>query len=171
MKQKQTIIVALLLFCGILFSQNISVSADQGSSTSNAESAGTESTDTNEGEVSGGTGTDVDALIKNLNAISDDNTSFNTDDFLQVGKEGAHTLSSGNDETSLLNKILRYVIQLVGTFGVLMMVIAGFFMVTSEGDDNRLQKGKNIFLYTIVGLLVAFTSYAVIQFVLSVLFS
>lgn len=110
-------------------------------------------------------------LVKDLGKTVDSSSSFDVDDFLSVGNEKDLNLNPNDtSDKNLLNRILKYIIQLVGTFGVVMMIVAGFFMVTSEGDENRLQKGKNIFLYTIIGIIVAFTSYALIQLVLSVLF-
>ncbi|GEM_PF-5690479 len=82
-------------------------------------------------------------------------------------------VSSQDDDgqRNVLNRFITVLITTISTFGVFMLVVAAFFMIGSEGDQNRLQKGKSIFLHTIIGLVVAFTSYMLVQFVLTILFS
>lgn len=110
--------------------------------------------------------------LEDMKKLAGDSESFDTQEFLTV--EGASRLNLDSETPSdenLIQRILSYLITISGTFGVLMLIVGGFFMVTSEGDDNRLQKGKNIFLYTILGLVMIFVSYIVVQFVISLLFS
>ena len=73
--------------------------------------------------------------------------------------------------TNILNRVLKLMTQVIGTFAVLMLIIGGYFLITSQGDESQLQKGKNIFFYTIVGLLIAFVSFIAVQFVISLIFT
>jgi hypothetical protein len=70
----------------------------------------------------------------------------------------------------VLARIINLLARLFGTVAVLMFVIGAFFLITSQGDDNQLQKGKTIVLYTILGLLIGFTAYMIVQFVINILF-
>ena len=94
---------------------------------------------------------------------------------LQVGNEGGLTLisPSGADNSNIWvpSRIIQLMAKIIGTFAILILAFGGLMMITSEGDENRLQNGKNIFFYTIVGLLVAFISYIGVQFIISVLFT
>ncbi|MBT3349392.1 hypothetical protein HN954_00490 [bacterium] len=85
--------------------------------------------------------------------------------------ESKLVLIGGDGETrvNLFDKIIRLVAQILGTFAVLMLVVAAIFMIISQGNEQQLQKGKQIFLYTVLGLLMAFGSYAVVQFFLDLL--
>ncbi len=74
-------------------------------------------------------------------------------------------------ETNILNKVLKLLTQVLGTFAVLMLIIGAYYMITSQGDESQLQKGKNIFFYTVVGILIAFSSFILVQFVISVIFT
>ncbi len=74
-------------------------------------------------------------------------------------------------ENNILNRVLKLMTQVIGTFAVLMLIVGGYFMITSQGDESQLQKGKNIFFYTIVGLLIAFMSFIAVQFVISLIFT
>jgi len=90
---------------------------------------------------------------------------------LSVGNEKDLTVGGANNEpTNILARMINVMGRLFGTIAVLMFVIGAFFMITSQGDDNRLQKGKTIFLYTIIGLLIGFTAYMMVQFVINIMF-
>ncbi len=90
---------------------------------------------------------------------------------LQVGNEGSLSLIETQGGTWIPSKIIKLMAQIIGTFAILILAFGGLLMITSEGDENRLQNGKNIFFYTIIGLLVAFMSYIGVQFIISVLFT
>ncbi len=49
---------------------------------------------------------------------------------------------------------------------VLLIVYAGFLVLTSAGNEDRLQKAKNILLYIAIGVLLLVASYAVFNFFL-----
>jgi len=76
-----------------------------------------------------------------------------------------------DDEKNILNKIIKLLTQTIGTFAIFMMIVAGYYFLTSAGDEGRLQKGKNIFLFTIGGLVVAFLSVIIVQLVISIIFN
>ena len=106
-----------------------------------------------------------------LEKLSSESGSFDTGIISLGNSQSGHLDATSSDDQNIIQRLLQYLITIAGTFGVLMMIVGGFFMVTSEGDDNRLQKGKNIFLYTILGIVVIFVSYIIVQFVISVLLS
>lgn len=77
------------------------------------------------------------------------------------------------DEEPLVKVILDTIdkaILIIGSVAILAIVIGGVFMIISSGNDTLLQRGKTIFLYAIIGLLVAFTSYIITSFVQSLFF-
>jgi len=51
-----------------------------------------------------------------------------------------------------------------------LIIIGGMLMLASEGDDNRIQKGKTIITQAIIGLILALTSYILVTFVQSLLY-
>ena len=90
---------------------------------------------------------------------------------LSVGNEYLLEVGgSANTKTNILSKIINVMARLFGTFAVLMFVIGAFFMITSQGDDTQLQKGKTIVLYTVLGLIIGFSAYMIVQFVINILF-
>lgn len=88
----------------------------------------------------------------------------------EYSQEAELTLGGDDSENNLLTRVIALGIRFMGTMVILFFVIAGFFMITSRGDENQLQKGKTIFTYAIIGAVVAFTSYIVVQFIVNILF-
>ncbi|MCF7830504.1 hypothetical protein K9M41_00700 [Candidatus Gracilibacteria bacterium] len=80
-------------------------------------------------------------------------------------------LGGGEIGRNVLYKAIRIMARGLGTFAVLILIVGGLMMITSEGDENRLQKGKNIVFYTLIGLVVAFIAYIMVQFIISILFT
>lgn len=114
------------------------------------------------------------AILATLNMIQQASSGYDIRNAFQVGNEGNLSFlkpATGSEDTWILSKVIKLMAQIIGTFAILILAFGGILMITSEGDENRLQKGKNIFFYTIVGLLVAFISYIGVQFIISVLFT
>ena len=57
----------------------------------------------------------------------------------------------------------------VGALSVIMLIVGGFRYVISGGNASAVTAAKNTILYAIVGLVVAFLAYAIINFVLGTL--
>lgn len=114
-------------------------------------------------------------VIQKIEKLSRETSTFPVQEKLKASPTSQEsTLTILDPETgknNILNKIIKLFAQILGTFGVLMLVIGGILMITSEGDENRLQRGKNIFFYTVVGLLVAFMSFIAVQFIIALLFT
>ena len=120
--------------------------------------------------------TDLEAADKSIKKITlaelaNQTATFKVGDFLSVGKEHELVLGGTNQETDLISRIISLLARIIGTIAILLLVISGFFMITSRGDENTLQKGKTIALYTVLGVALVFTAYLIVQFVLSIIFS
>ncbi len=66
---------------------------------------------------------------------------------------------------------LNVVISIVGLVAVVVIILGGITFVTSQGDAPKITKAKNTILYGIVGLVIAILSFAIVNFVLSSVFS
>jgi len=57
-----------------------------------------------------------------------------------------------------IGEVINFVINFFFAVGVvvvpLMIIIAAFYLVTSGGDPERVQKGQNIIWYTVLGFLL-----------------
>jgi glucose uptake protein GlcU len=87
---------------------------------------------------------------------------------------GANTAcgASSCNKTSIatiFENITNTLIFLVGAVAVIMIVVGGLRYVTSNGDSKRTQAAKDTIQYSVVGVVVAILSYAIVRFVANAL--
>jgi len=66
---------------------------------------------------------------------------------------------------TLIGRIISAVLGLVGSLALLMFIYGGFTWMTAAGNSEKVEKGKQIILWAVIGLAVIFTSYAMVKFV------
>ena len=67
------------------------------------------------------------------------------------------------DIASVINKILQYVFVFAGMGLLLMIISAGFSMLTSAGDSKKLDAAKQRLTNAVVGFIIILTAYWVTQ--------
>lgn len=68
------------------------------------------------------------------------------------------------------NKIANWLITLVSSLAVTALIIGGFMMIISAGDETRLETGKTIFTYSLIGLAVTLMAYGIIATIQSLFY-
>lgn len=86
---------------------------------------------------------------------------INTSDPHYAG--GDYTL---NDFTILAIHISEIILGVVGSLSLLMFVYGGVSFLISAGSAEAITKAKKIIIAAVIGLIIVFTSYLIIQFVL-----
>lgn len=66
----------------------------------------------------------------------------------------------------IVTTIVNVLLFVIGAISVLMIIIGGLMYATSTGDSGRITKAKNTIMYAVVGLVVAFLAYAIVNFVI-----
>lgn len=61
-------------------------------------------------------------------------------------------------------RITNYLFTIVGGLALLMFVYGGFVLIISQGSSEQIDKGKNAMVAAVLGLVVAFGGYLLIQF-------
>ncbi|MCB9803096.1 hypothetical protein H6761_03770 [Candidatus Nomurabacteria bacterium] len=74
-----------------------------------------------------------------------------------------------NNFPALVNNVIKGVLGLTGAVALVMIVIGGVTWMTSAGNADRVRRGKDTLLWAILGLIIIFISYAVIDFVFKAL--
>lgn len=75
-----------------------------------------------------------------------------------------------NTTEGIVSGVVNLVSYLVGFFYLIALVFgiyAGFLIMTSGWEEDRIKKWKNIFIYVIVGLIVVFLASTIIGFVIN----
>jgi hypothetical protein len=65
----------------------------------------------------------------------------------------------------LIGKVIAAAMGLVGSIALAMFIYGGFVWMMAAGNAEAVTKGKNILIWATLGLVVIFTSYALVQFV------
>lgn len=85
-------------------------------------------------------------------------------------RTGANSVSTGGANTSDIGTAIKTVVNIllfiVGAVAVVMVVIGGIKYTTSSGDSNSITSAKNTILYAVIGVIVAVSAYAVVNFVI-----
>lgn len=80
---------------------------------------------------------------------------------------GANCEPPGKDDLArLIVNISEIALALVGTVALLFLIVGGFQYITSAGNPDNVAKAKSTILYSIIGLILAILSYAIIKFII-----
>ncbi|HWZ65686.1 MAG TPA: hypothetical protein VNX65_02720 [Patescibacteria group bacterium] len=66
-----------------------------------------------------------------------------------------------------LKALSNGLIFLVGAISVIMVIIGGLRYTLSGGDQAGINSAKNTIIYSLVGVVVSFVSYAIVNFVIT----
>lgn len=66
----------------------------------------------------------------------------------------------------LLNNALNTVYLVGGMLAVIVIIVAGYFYVTSSGNATTVEKAKNAILYSVIGLVIILLAFVVTWFVI-----
>lgn len=72
-------------------------------------------------------------------------------------------------DTGVFKQVTNTILYIVGIIAVVMLIIGGIKYVISGGDSKKVTDAKNTVLYAIIGLVIAFLAFAIVNFVVSAL--
>jgi type IV secretion system pilin len=123
-------------------------------------------------------------IFSTAGAVEGENTikdgTFNVQEHLNLNedgqKQGYFTPDEGEGkEIEARSPIVRFAVSMIeygtmviGTVAMIMMILAGFRMMFSDGDEQALTSAKDMFKYTIIGVFAAFLAYILVIFVQSI---
>ena len=106
--------------------------------------------------------------INNMMLFLSDITVKNTTEGISSGAAtNSVVVPEGPDLFVVVQNLLNVTFAVVGIIAVIMIIIGGFYYMTSQGEPERVQKGKNTILYGIIGLIICLSAFAIVNFVLA----
>lgn len=69
-----------------------------------------------------------------------------------------------------ISETINFLVAIVGSFSLLIFIIGGIYLLVSEGQEDRIQKGKQAMVFSIIGLAIALMAYAITTIVQSIFF-
>lgn len=70
--------------------------------------------------------------------------------------------NTGNE----LKVVLQIVFSIIGAISLLVIVLAGFTYITSQGDPGKVSQAKNAIIYASAGLAVSILAATIVGFVI-----
>lgn len=81
---------------------------------------------------------------------------------------GAAPIPAGGTTLSLIQiaqKVLDFLLSIVGIIAIIMLVIGGLMYLTAAGDEDRINTGKKIAKYSIIGITIALSSIVLVRMI------
>ena len=86
-------------------------------------------------------------------------------DYFDVGGIFKDTGLSDDTPMELTLKIIKTVLEAVGAIALVLLIYAGFTIMTASGHAERVQTGRTILMWTIIGIIIIFSSLGIIAFI------
>lgn len=92
-------------------------------------------------------------------------TEYRLPDFLNISSPSNPT----GDPNIVVGRVIRLIIGLSGSIALIFFIYGGFLWLTSAGNPNNIDKGRNAMLWSAIGIIVVLTSYILVRFVFSLI--
>ena len=79
---------------------------------------------------------------------------------------GAPVLPAGSTSLTVLEiakKVLDFLLSVVGVVAIIMLVVGAIMYLTAAGDEDRIDTGKKIAKYSIIGIMIALASIVLVR--------
>ncbi len=71
------------------------------------------------------------------------------------------------DINSVIAQVIKSVLGIIGALALVAFVVGGVRWLTSAGSEEKVTKGTHSMLYAAIGIIVIFTSYAILKTIMS----
>lgn len=81
-----------------------------------------------------------------------------------AGSKGAD-FGEGKDPRIVITQIINVVLTLVGVLFLGYTIYAGYMILSSGGEEEKINKGKSTLRYAVIGVIVTLSAYSILYFV------
>jgi hypothetical protein len=74
---------------------------------------------------------------------------------------------SGKSPSTIIGKIIKTVLGIIGAIALLMFVYGGLMWMTPGGSPERIKKAQTTLVWAVLGLVVIFASYTLVDFIIN----
>ena len=68
---------------------------------------------------------------------------------------------------SIIAKVISTALSFLGVIFLILMIYGGFLWMTARGNDQQVDKAKNVIIAAVIGLIIVVSAYAITYFVVS----
>ncbi len=65
--------------------------------------------------------------------------------------------------------VVLYFLSFISIIAVIYIIYAGFQILIGGGDEEKMKKAKNIILYVIVGIIIMWLAYSIVEWIMKLL--
>lgn len=70
-------------------------------------------------------------------------------------------------DNGVFRQVTNVILYIAGVIAVIMLIVGGIKYVVSGGDSKKVTDAKNTVLYAIIGLVICFLAFAIVNFVIA----
>lgn len=74
------------------------------------------------------------------------------------------------DHWALLGSVVFYLLVVANVLAFVSFIIAGIYMLISQGNEENITKAKQIFIYTVMAMVIAATALAIVTGITNIQF-
>ncbi len=97
------------------------------------------------------------ALAQAADTAATDPTSVTLQDPLQLNAEAPLE--------DLVARVIKSFLGIIGIIALVLFLYGGILWLTSAGNSSKVEEGRNVFVWAVLGLVVIFSSYVIVTFV------
>lgn len=87
---------------------------------------------------------------------------------LDSGQKQVYFGEGQNPIQEFIIRIINFALTIIGSIAIIILIIGGFQMMLSQGNQQKLDEAKDIVKYAIIGLIVTLLSYVIVISVQSI---
>jgi hypothetical protein len=76
---------------------------------------------------------------------------------------------SESNPTIIIANVIRAMLGVLGAVTLLMFIYGGFMLVFSQGNEEKLKKGRGTLIWAIIGMAIVLTSYSILSYVFKII--
>ena len=84
---------------------------------------------------------------------------------LHAGANGAGLQEQSSDPRIIASRIIKTFLSLLGTMSIFLFVYAGYLLITSHGESEKVTKARKIMTGAVIGMLLILLSFSITNFV------
>ena len=114
----------------------------------------------------------VKQIVDDCTQAGNETSSFNIK-CLTIQKGQGDSFLKKEEQAPIVNLILEIInimAKVIAPIAVIAFIIGGYFLMTAAGDENQIERGKDIFLSAIIGLILVFMSYTIVRVVQAIFY-
>jgi hypothetical protein len=118
---------------------------------------------------------DDPVIEEEVNNVSKDGNSGSGMDFSNIATDSMELdmihIGGPKSLSGVIGKFLKLLNFSIVAISVMGVMIGSFLMIISAGDESQIERGKSIFKFSIIGLVVTLAAYMIVSFAQTLLYS